>query len=88
MVAQEKSFLSKIFSTIFVFTFLLLLAVGGIVGAYFAMPSKMGPILNRFGVNLDDFTGEAVSDTSPVETKSLTKLCLVRTHGILYALPV
>ena len=76
MVAQEKSFLSKIFSTVFVFTFLLLLAVGGIVGAYFAMPSKMGPILNRFGVNLEDFTGEAVSDTSPVETKSPDEIML------------
>ena len=76
MVAQEKSFLSKIFSTIFVFIFLLLLAVGGIVGAYFAMPSKMGPILSRFGVNLEDFGGKAASDASPVETKSPDEIML------------
>jgi hypothetical protein len=76
MVAQEKSFLSKIFSTIFVFTFLLLLAVGGIVGAYFAMPSKMGPILNRFGVNLEDFTGEVASDSSPSDSKSPDEIML------------
>ena len=76
MVAQEKSFLSKIFSTIFVFTFLLLLAVGGIVGAYFAMPSKMGPILNRFGVNMEDFTGEVASDSSPSDSKSPDEIML------------
>jgi len=76
MVAQEKSFLSKIFSTIFVFTFLLLLAVGGIVGAYFAMPSKMGPILSRFGVNLEDFAGEVASDSSPSESKSPDEIML------------
>lgn len=76
MVAQEKSFLSKIFSTIFVFTFLLLLAVGGIVGAYFAMPSKMGPILSRFGVNIEDFAGEVASDSSPSESKSPDEIML------------
>lgn len=53
VVAQEKSFLSKIISTIFVLIFLFLLAIGAIVGAYFAMPSKMGPIFARFGIELD-----------------------------------
>ena len=76
MVAQEKSFISKIFSTIFVFTFLLLLAVGGIVGAYFAMPSKMGPILSRFGINLEEFSGEVASDETPSETKSADEIML------------
>ena len=76
MVAQEKSFISKIFSTIFVFTFLLLLAVGGIVGAYFAMPSKMGPILSRFGINLEEFSGEVASEETPSETKSADEIML------------
>ena len=76
MVAQEKSFISKIFSTIFVFTFLLLLAVGGIVGAYFAIPSKMGPILSRFGINLEEFSGEVASDETPSETKSADEIML------------
>ncbi|MEC8244191.1 MAG: DUF4339 domain-containing protein [Verrucomicrobiota bacterium] len=76
MVAQEKSLLSKIFSTILVFTFLLLLAVGGIVGTYLAMPSKMGPILSRFGVNLEDFVGEVTSDSSPSESKSPDEIML------------
>jgi hypothetical protein len=76
MVAQEKSFISKIFSTIFVFTFLLLLAVGVIVGAYFAMPSKMGPILSRFGINLEEFSGEVASDETPSETKSADEIML------------
>ena len=67
----RKELLSKIFSTIFVFTFLLLLAV--IVGAYFAMPSKMGPILSRFGVNLEDLAGEVASDSSPPSPKVLMK---------------
>ena len=81
MVAQEKSFLSKIISTIFVFTFLLLLAVGGIVGAYFAMPSKMGPILSRFGVNLRILREKLQVIQVPLSPKALMKLCLVRTHG-------
>ena len=52
IAAQEKSFIAKIFSTIFVFVFLFLIAVGLVVGAYFAMPSKMGPILSRFGIKM------------------------------------
>ncbi len=76
MVAQEKSFLSKIFSTIFVFTFLLLLAAGGIVGAYFAMPTKMGPILERFGINMEEITGNVASVESSIETKSPDEIML------------
>ena len=68
--------LPKIFSTILVFTFLLLLAVGGIEGTYLAMPSNMGPILSRFGVNLEDFAGKAASDASPAETKSPDEIML------------
>lgn len=76
MVAQEKSFISKLFSTIFVFTFLLLVAVGAIVGAYFAMPSKMGPILNRFGINVEELTGEVATEEIATETKSPDEIML------------
>lgn len=52
-VAQKKGIVSRILSTIMVFTFMLLLAVGGLVGAYFAMPSKLGPVFEKFGLPLD-----------------------------------
>lgn len=76
MVAQEKSFIAKIFSTIFVFIFLFLLAVGGIAGAYFAMPSKMGPILARFGLNIEEFTGESPTEQTATESKSPNEIML------------
>ena len=76
MVAQEKGLLSKIFSTIFVFTFLFFLAAGGIIGAYFAMPLKMGPILDRFGINLDEITGNVTNAESSAETKSPDEIIL------------
>jgi hypothetical protein len=76
MVAQEKSFIAKIFSTIFVFVFLFLLAVGGIAGAYFAMPSKLGPILARFGLNVEEFTGEGSTEQTSTESKSPNEIML------------
>ena len=51
-VAQRKSFISKVFSTILVFSFMMLLAIGGIVGAFFAMPEMMGPLLKNSGFPL------------------------------------
>jgi len=32
---------------------MMLLAVGGLVGAYFAMPEKLGPIFEKFGLPID-----------------------------------
>lgn len=58
-VAQKKGIVSRIFSTLIVFTFLLLLAVGGIIGAYFAMPEKVGPVLKKFGLPVDEILSGA-----------------------------
>ncbi|MDG1138656.1 MAG: GYF domain-containing protein [Opitutales bacterium] len=52
-VAQKKSFIGRLFSIVMVFTFMMLLAIGGIVGAYFAMPTTMGPLLSKFGLPMD-----------------------------------
>ena len=76
MVAQEKSFISKLFSTIFVFTFLFLIAIGAIVGAYFALPSKMEPILSRFGINVEELTGVDASQEVSNETKNPDEIML------------
>ena len=76
MVAQEKSFISKLFSTIFVFIFLLIIAIGAIVGTYFAMPSKMGPILSRFGINVDELAGDVAKEEITTETKSPDEIML------------
>ena len=76
MIAQEKSFISKLFSTIFVFVFLLLLAIGGIVGVYFAMPTKMSPILARFGLDLEKFGVEGQLSEPSSETKSPDEIIL------------
>ena len=71
-VAQKKGIVSKIFSTIIVFTFLLVLAVGGIVGSYFAIPDKIGPILKKFGLPMDEILSrEGTSLVS--EKKVVTK---------------
>ena len=76
VVAQEKSFISKLFSTIFVFVFLFLIAVGTIVGAYFAMPSKMGPILNRFGINVEEMGGSPSTQEATSDSKSPDEIML------------
>jgi hypothetical protein len=52
-VAQKKGIVSRILSTIMVFTFMMLLAVGGLAGAYFVMPEKLGPIFEKFGLPVD-----------------------------------
>ena len=66
-VAQKKGIVSRILSTIMVFTFMLLLAVGGIVGAYFAMPGKLGPIFEKFGLPIDQLVA-----ASPIGEKEGT----------------
>ena len=76
IAAQEKSFIAKIFSTIFVFVFLFLIAVGVIVGVYFAMPSKMGPILSRFGIDFDELSGVTASQEVSTATKSADEIML------------
>ena len=69
-VAQRKSFISKVFSTILVFSFMMLLAIGGIVGAFFAMPETMGPLLKKFGLPIDDLiASSAPSENSQSEQK-------------------
>ena len=70
-VAQKKGIVSKIFSTVMVFSFMMLLAVGGIVGAYFAMPEKLGPLLKKFGVPMDQLLAQTpVGDSAPQEKVS------------------
>lgn len=76
VVAQEKSLISKIFSTIFVFVFLFFLAIGAIVGLYFAMPSKIGPVLVKFGIELEGNPSEDTAAFSQVETKSPDEIML------------
>ncbi len=76
VVAQEKSLISKIFSTIFVFVFLFVLAIGAIVGLYFAMPSKIGPVLVKFGIELDGNPSGDTASVSQVETKSPDEIML------------
>ncbi len=60
-VARKKGVVSRILSTIVVFSLMMILAVGGIVGAYFAMPAKMGPILKKFGVPMDQILASTPS---------------------------
>ena len=76
MVAQEKSFFSKILSVAFIFILLFLLAIGGIVGAYFAMPSKVGPILGRFGLEMDNLIEVSGNESSSSEMKNPSEIML------------
>ena len=70
-VAQKKKESFPKFSTVMVFSFMMLLAVGGIVGAYFAMPEKLGPLLKKFGVPMDQLLAQTpVGDSAPQEKVS------------------
>ena len=66
-VAQRKGLFYRILSTIMVFTFMMLLAVGGLIGAYFAMPEKLGPIFEKFGLPIDQLVA-----ASPIGEKEGT----------------
>ena len=44
----------------------MFLAVGGIAGAYFVMPTKVGPILAKFGIPVEKMQGLIpVTDLAP-----------------------
>ena len=50
VVVQKKGIGSRIFSTFLVFTITCIVVCGGVAGLYFAMPTKVGPIMNKFGI--------------------------------------
>ena len=50
VVTKQKGIFSRIFSTLIVFCVTCILAVGLVVGLYFAMPTKVGPVLEKFGI--------------------------------------
>jgi hypothetical protein len=50
VIAKEKSLVSRIISTLIVFSVTCGLACGVVVGLYFAFPSKVSPILQKFGI--------------------------------------
>jgi hypothetical protein len=72
-VAQKKSLIGKLFSTVMVFSFMMLLAVGGIVGAYFAMPSTMGPLLTKFGLPMDELLANSPVGVKSIETATVSE---------------
>ena len=60
---------------------MMLLAVGGIVGAYFAMPEKLGPLLKKFGVPMDQLLAQTpVGDSAPQERSLQNLKPLKRSH--------
>ena len=70
IIRPKKGIFARIFSTLMVFTFLLVLAVGGAVGAYFVMPSQVAPILKKFGVPIEDLFSGVVSHSTDEEESS------------------
>ncbi len=74
IIRPKKGIFARIFSTLMVFTFLLALAVGGAVGAYFVMPSQVAPILKKFGVPIEDlFSGVVSPQTDEEESSALVE---------------
>jgi len=74
IIRPKKGIFARIFSTLMVFTFLLVLAVGGAVGAYFVMPSQVAPILKKFGVPIEDLlSGVAIPSTDEEESSALVE---------------
>lgn len=74
IIRPKKGIFARIFSTLMVFTFLLVLAVGGAVGAYFVMPSQVAPILKKFGVPIEDLlSGVASPSTDEEESSALVE---------------
>lgn len=77
VVAKEKGMVSRIFSTIVVFSVTCVLACGVIVGLYFAFPSKISPVLEKFGIiskkqDTKETSKVAVSKKSPESSLEIT----------------
>lgn len=53
VVIKEKGIFSKLFSIAVVFCVTCILVIGIIAGLYFAMPTKVAPILAKFGLNFE-----------------------------------
>ena len=63
---------------------MMLLAIGGIVGAFFAMPETMGPLL-KFGLPIDDLIASSAPSEKPakVNKKLNSEIPNRRTRSLL-----
>ena len=64
VVAKQKGLVSRILSTIIVFSVTCIVVCGGIAGLYFAFPSKVGPIMKKFGFLTKEPVHETTKETS------------------------
>ena len=67
VVKPKRGLGSKILSTFVVFLLTALVFGGVVTGLYFAMPSKIGPILANLGFPLADGRKEPIQEQSPVQ---------------------
>jgi hypothetical protein len=63
VVAKQKGLVSRILSTIIVFSVTCIVVCGGIAGLYFAFPSKVGPIMKKFGFLTKEPVHEITKET-------------------------
>ena len=93
VVIKEKGLFSKLFSIAVVFCVTCILVIGIIAGLYFAMPTKVAPILAKFGLdfekpsndeNLSVVSNVTQEPTSPIEkTLSDEELHRLRSSNII-----
>ena len=93
VVIKEKGLFSKLFSIAVVFCVTCILVIGIIAGLYFAMPTKVAPILAKFGLdfekpsndeNLSVVSNVTQEPTSPLEkTLSDEELHRLRSSNII-----
>ena len=77
VVIKEKGLFSKLFSIAVVFCVTCILVIGIIAGLYFAMPTKVAPILAKFGLDFEkpsnDENLSVVSNVNQEPTSPLEK---------------
>ena len=64
VVAKQKGLVSRIISTIIVFSVTCIVVCGGVAGLYFAFPSKVGPIMKKFGFLSHEAVHEKTKEVS------------------------
>jgi Leucine-rich repeat (LRR) protein len=64
VVAKQKGFVSRIISTLIVFSVTCIVVCGGVAGLYFAFPSKVSPIMKKFGFLIQEPVHEKNKEVS------------------------
>ena len=72
VVVQKQGILSRILSTIIIFTVTCVVVCAAVAGLYFVFPAKVGPMLKVFGISTELSSSKQAKNVAPITENKTT----------------